>query len=242
MFYRYPMEAAKDVISFAIIYGCIHVFGQLERGRKAELAAADLQAKLAVARLENLRLQLHPHFLFNTLNAISSVMYEDVRKADEMLSKLSDFLRIVLDSSGVQHVPLAEELRVEQMYVDIMRTRLERQLHVNVVVDGGARDAGIPFMLLQPLLENSIRHGLRSDLGALEIDIRAHLAKGDVIIDIIDNGAGYAPNGAHGHGLRNVESRLQTTFGAQAAFSISARPGGGTHVRLSYPYEADRSA
>ncbi|MBD5654103.1 MAG: histidine kinase, partial [Candidatus Eremiobacteraeota bacterium] len=235
MLYRYPMEAAKDVITFALIYGCVYVFARLERGRAAEVAAADLHAELAEARLENLRLQLNPHFLFNTLNAISAVMYEDVRKADRMLSKLSEFLRVVLESSGVQHVGLTEELRVEQMYVDIMGTRLERQLRMNFRIANDARDAEIPFMLLQPLLENSIRHGLRADRSELEIDIAAERSSGLLVIDVMDNGIGYAPSGRHGHGLRNVESRLQHTFGAASSFSIESRPGGGTHVRLSYP-------
>jgi two-component system LytT family sensor kinase len=239
MAYRYPMEAAKDVMTFSVIYGALHVWRIYERGRAAEFAAAGLETKLAQARLENLRLQLHPHFLFNTLNAISAVMYEDVRKADRMLSQLSDFLRVVLDSSGVRHVRLSEELRVERMYVEIMRTRLERQLRLTVSVAADAADAEIPFMLLQPLLENSIRHGLRSDRSALDIDIAAQRARHLVIIDVVDNGLGYVSGGACGHGLRNVASRLEHTFGADASFSIVARPTGGTHVRLSYPYAAE---
>lgn len=239
MAYRYPMEAAKDVMTFAVIYGGLHAWRIYERGRAAEVAAAGLETKLAQARLENLRLQLHPHFLFNTLNAISAVMYEDVRKADRMLSQLSDFLRVVLDSSGVQHVRLSEELRVERLYVEIMRTRLERQLRLNVSVAADAADAEIPFMLLQPLLENSIRHGLRADRGALDIDIAAERTQHLVVIDVLDNGRGYMSGDARGHGLRNVASRLEHTFGADSSFSIAARAGGGTHVRLSYPYSGD---
>jgi len=214
----------------------------LNAAERQNLPRRNLPAKLAQAQLENLRLQLHPHFLFNTLNAISSVMYEDVSKADAMLSKLSDFLRIVLESSGVQHVTPAEELEAEQMYVDIMRTRLERQLQLNVSVAHDARNAEIPFMLLQPLLENSIRHGLRSDRGALDIDIGVRFARGHLVIDITDNGTGYLANCRHGYGLRNVQSRLQHTFGAESSFSIVARPSGGTHVRLSYPSAGARSA
>ena len=110
------------------------------RTRKAELAAAELRAQLAQATLENLRLQLQPHFLFNALNAISAVMYEDVRRADAMLARLSEFLRTVL-ASDAQQVPLADELDVEQMYVDVMTARLERALRFDVRVDPAARDA-----------------------------------------------------------------------------------------------------
>lgn len=236
MSYRYPMEGAKDAIFFAVIYGAALLFARLERGRAAEIAAAALQTELAEARLENLRLQLNPHFLFNTLNAISAVMYEDVSKADAMLAKLSDFLRIVLDSSGVQQVPLAEEVRVERMYVDIMGTRLDRRLRLSVALGGDSGSAGIPFMLLQPLLENSIRHGLRTGETALELGITAERADGRLVIDVTDNGAGYRPGSNAGHGLRNVESRLRHTFGPLSSFTIESYEGGGTRVRLAYPY------
>lgn len=235
MIYRYPMEAAKDVIVFAIITGSVNLFAQLERGRAAELAAADLHTRLAEARLENLRLQLNPHFLFNTLNAISAVMYEDVVKADEMLAKLSDFLRIVLESSGVQNVSLADEVRVERMYVDIMCTRLERQLNLEVLIAPEVGAAEIPFMLLQPLLENSIRHGLHENGHALTIQIAARHENDLLVIDVTDDGRGYIEQGRRGHGLQNVEARLTQTFGRSSTFSIGARPTGGTHVRLAYP-------
>src|SRR5579862_7022488 len=130
MLFRYPMEASNDVVSFATIATIVTFWDRIETSRRAELEAAGLKTKLAEAKLENLRLQLHPHFLFNTLNAISNVMYEDVRKADEMLAKLSDFMRLVLASSGVEHVPIEQELAIERMYVDIMKTRLERGLQL----------------------------------------------------------------------------------------------------------------
>ncbi len=161
MLYRYPMEASNDVLSFVVVAAIVTFLDRLQAARAAELHAAELQAKLAEAKLENLRLQLHPHFLFNTLNAISTVMYEDVRKADAMLAKLSDFMRMVLASSDVQQVSIEEELGVERMYVDIMTERLERRLTLSVSVEGSAREASVPFMLLQPLLENSIRHGMQ---------------------------------------------------------------------------------
>jgi LytS/YehU family sensor histidine kinase len=242
MLYRYPMEAANDVLGFSIMYGAIYVIRRLERGRAAELAAAELRTKLAQAQLENLRLQLHPHFLFNTLNAISAVMYEDVRKADDMLAKLSDFLRIVLESGGVEQVTLEEEMRVEHMYVDIMRTRLERPLRLDVRIAPGARGARIPFMLLQPLIENSIQHGLPTGRGDLDIAIGAEFELGQLVIEIVDNGAGYAADGLHGHGLRNVESRMRQTFGPESSFAIAADPDGGTRVRLSYPCAAGAPA
>jgi LytS/YehU family sensor histidine kinase len=207
--------------------------------RQAELAAADLQARLAEAQLENLRLQLNPHFLFNTLNAISSVMYEDLPKADEMLTKLSDFLRIVLASNGVQQVPLDEEIDVERKYVEIMTTRLEQRLSLRVSIEDGAGAASVPFMILQPLLENSIRHGTPVDRGALEIEIAVARRNGATVISVSDDGSGFSPNGVTGgHGLELVRSRLAHMYGDAAAFAIGARDGGGTQAILQFPYAA----
>ena len=242
MFYRYPMEASKDVIYFLIIVGFVNYFDGLARARRTEIEAAELQTKLARAQLENLRLQLHPHFLFNTLNAISAVMYEDVAKADEMLAKLSDFLRTVLASSSVQIVSLDEELKVERMYVDIMTTRLEQRLSLNVLINDDAREAAMPFMLLQPLLENSIRHGMTCERNAIDITIAVSRENGSTVVEVIDDGSGYSPAGRRGHGLANVESRLIHTFGDASSFAIAPRASGGTHVTMRFPFARAGSA
>ncbi|HEV7180574.1 MAG TPA: histidine kinase [Candidatus Baltobacteraceae bacterium] len=236
MFYRYPMEASKDIIYFFIMVGCINFIDGVARARKAEVAAVELQTRLAEAKLENLRLQLHPHFLFNTLNAISAVMYEDVARADEMLTKLSDFLRHVLASSGVHEVPLAEELAVERMYVDIMRTRLERQLSLGVHVEEDAREAAIPFMLLQPLLENSIRHGMSELAPAIHLDIDVRRRNGSTVVRVSDNGTGIIDGWKPGIGLQNVESRLSHMYGADSRFTIEPLAGGGTCATLTFPF------
>jgi two-component system, LytTR family, sensor kinase len=237
MWYRYPMEASQDAIFYPIVVGFVYVFDRLARARAAEIRAAELQTSLARAQLENLKLQLHPHFLFNTLNAISTVMYEDVGKADAMLAQLSDFLRLVLDSSGVHEVTLDRELTVERMYVDIMKTRLESRLNLSLDVEPELRDAAVPFMLLQPLLENSIRHGLVPDLNALDIAIEAHREGETTVIDVRDNGVGIRPNGtSEHHGLANVRSRLSHMYGDDAAFTIAPASGGGTLATLRIPF------
>ena len=227
MVYRYPMEAAKDDIFFWFIYGCVY-FWQWREG------TLQLQAQLARAQLKNLRLQLHPHFLFNTLNAISSVMYEDVRKADEMLAKLSDFLRTVLDYSGVEEVPLCEELRVEEMYVEIMRTRLEQKLSFKTQVAPDTADSMVPFMLLQPLIENSIKHG-SIEGHPLTIEIDAKMLDGKLQLRITDDGKGISEITGRGHGLGNVRSRLEHTFADEAPLAIQASPKGGTQVTVLLP-------
>jgi sensor histidine kinase YesM len=239
--YRYPMEASGDTVSYALVASTIYLFARLRAARAAELHAVDLQRRLAEAQLENLRLQLNPHFLFNTLNAISSVMYDDVRKADAMIAKLSDFLRTVLAASGVANVPLEEELAVERQYVEIMTTRLERSLDLRITVADGAGDALVPFMLLQPLIENSIKHGM-SDRPSLALEILAHRRDAQTIIEVRDDGRGCAPICTPGIGLANVRSRLAHLYGAAATFSLEAREGGGTRAILAFPYATGASA
>ena len=243
MLFRYPMEASNDLISFATISGFIYFFDRMAAARQAELAASELAAKLAEAQLENLRLQLNPHFLFNTLNAISAVMYEDLAKADEMLTKLSDFLRIVLASNGVHQVTLDEEIDVERKYVEIMTARLEQRLDMRVNVEDGAASAIVPFMILQPLLENSIRHGTPGDRGALDIGIDVARRNGSTVICVSDDGVGFDPDGANrGHGLALVNSRLYHMYGDAATFTIERRDGGGTQATLTFPYSVASGA
>jgi len=197
LLYRYPMEAAGDAVWYTLIAATSYLVLRLRAARASELRAAELQQQLAEAQLENLRLQLNPHFLFNTLNAVSAVMYEDVRKADAMLAKLSDFLRTVLAASGVANVPLDEELAVERQYVEIMKARLERRLDLRVTVAGGAAGAFVPFMLLQPLIENSIRHGM-ADRESLALEIDARRSEGQLVIEIRDDGCGCQANPRNG--------------------------------------------
>lgn len=234
MHFRYFMEASGDSVYYAMMVCALYFLDHLRRTRQNEVRAAELQAQLAQATLQNLRLQLHPHFLFNTLNAISSVMYEDVSRADAMLSKLSDFLRRALAHDGVATVPLAEELDAERMYVELMALRFERPLDFRVDVEGSALDTRVPFLLLQPLLENAIKHGTR-EARDLAISIAARRNATNVAIEVCDDGRGYVAGGSHGIGLRNVRDRLHHTFGAGAAFEIAARAEGGTCVRLSIP-------
>ncbi len=236
MLYRYPMEGAGDLFDYALLLGLIALFANLAETRKAAVKEAELEGKLAEAKLENLQLQLQPHFLFNTLNAISTVMYEDVGKADRMLTQVSEFMRLVLASGGVQSVTIDEELRVERMYVDIMKTRLERNLMLDVRVDDTARMALVPFMLLQPLLENSIRHGMGSTRTSIDLGIDVARKNGSTVIEVSDDGVGYEPDATSGIGLSNVVSRLQYMYGKDASFAIAARHDGGTLATLTLPY------
>ena len=225
----YISEAPSDVVYYTFIIVALYLLRYF-------IANQHLETRLAEAKLENLRLQLQPHFLFNTLNAISSVMYEDVAKADAMLSKLSDFLRAVLDSGTVNEVSLQEELALERMYVDIMTTRLERNLDLHVRVADDAKNSAVPFMLLQPLIENSIRHGMGSARTSLALDIGVSRNEGSTVITIDDDGLGIDPGAPRGIGLSNVASRLEYMYGGNAHFDIAPRAEGGTRATVRFPY------
>jgi hypothetical protein len=153
----------------------------LERYRIAEaekLAMAELQTKLAQAQLENLRLQVQPHFLFNTLNTISTVMYEDVRAADAMITQLSDLLRLTLRASRAQEIPLGEELEIARLYMDLMQKRFESKLRVHYSIDPAVKSSLVPQLILQPLLENSLRHGMPADEAGMDISVTAQRENG----------------------------------------------------------------
>jgi sensor histidine kinase YesM len=230
----YTQEAAGDVVYYTLIMTSIYLLLRF-------VATRNIETQLAGAQLENLRLQLQPHFLFNTLNAISSVMYEDVGKADRMLAQVSDYMRLVLASGGVEEIPLDEELRMERMYVDIMKTRLDRNLALDVCVADDAHGAIVPFMLLQPLLENSIRHGMGSSRTSIELGINVSRSNGATVIRVSDNGLGFDASAPRGIGLSNVTARLQYLYGSNATFDIKAREDGGTLATLNLPFEGARA-
>ncbi len=236
MLYRYPMEFSNDIVGYATISVIIGVFARIALARAAEMRASELQTALAQAKLENLRLQLHPHFLFNTLNAISSVMYEDVAKADAMLARLSDFLRVILSSADAPEISIARELQIERMYLDIMNARLEHTLIMDLRIDPQAATAQIPALLLQPIIENAIRHGMVDARTSLHVTIEAERDQERTLVRVSDNGVGPAAYRRDGHGLGNVRSRLALLFGDSCECSIHPRESGGTTVALAFPY------
>src|SRR3984893_3379660 len=223
MAYRYPMEFSNDLVGFTVIVGLYFFFQRLRLAQAQQLAAAELQTKLAEAQLENLRLQLQPHFLFNTLNTISSVMYEDVRAADAMITQLSDLLRLTLRASRTHEIPLAEELQITRLYLDLMQKRFENKLRVSYEIDSSLNNLLVPQLILQPLLENSLRHGMKSGGTAIELSVSAHRENGSLILQVSDTGAGLGqmdPLGVFGRGvgLSNIRDRLAQLYGEEQQF------------------------
>ncbi len=240
MTYRYPMEFSKDLLSYTIIVLAYYAFERYRIAEAEKLATAELQTKLALAQLENLRLQVQPHFLFNTLNTISSVMYEDVRAADAMITQLSDLLRLTLRASRAQEIPLEEELQIARLYLDLMQKRFENKLRISYSIDPALKSSLVPQLILQPLLENSLRHGMAAGGTAMEISITAQRENGIVILQVLDTGCGLGSRElaevfGRGLGLSNIRDRLAHLYGNSQQFSITNRTGGGAQVTLRVP-------
>jgi two-component system, LytTR family, sensor kinase len=241
MRYRYPMEFSKDLIVFAVIIGFIYFFESLRIAQDQQLAAAELQTRLLEAQFENLRLQLHPHFLFNTLNTISSMMYEDIRAADAMLDQLSDLLRLTLHAPHSHEISLCEELHITRLYLDLMQKRFENKLQITYSIDPALNDSLVPQLILQPLVENSLRHGMKPGNACLDLSIAVQRDDCKLVILVSDTGSGLgAVIPSHifnrGVGLSNIRGRLAQLYGDDHEFAIANRPAGGTEVTLRVPY------
>jgi two-component system LytT family sensor kinase len=244
MRFRYPMEFSNDLMSYTVIVLVYYFFERLRIAQAQQLAAAELQAKLAQAQLENLRLQLQPHFLFNTLNTISSVMYEDVPAADAMLTQLSDLLRLTLRTANSHEIPLAQELEITRLYLQIMQKRFESNLRVTYSVESAVENSLVPQLILQPLVENSLRHGLKDGGAGIDISIAARRENGSLILKVADTGAGLGEHGAdtvmnRGVGLANIRGRLEQLYGAEQEFAIANGPAGGAEVTLRVPFHIE---
>lgn len=233
--------ATHYVIYWALV-AAVHALAYYRAGREGELRASQLEARLADARLQLLRMQLHPHFLFNTLNTISELVHEDPLTADRMIASLSDLLRESLDAGAGDRVPLAKELQLLDRYVDIQRARFGDRLDVRVDVEDEARDALVPILILQPIVENSIRHGLAARVRAETIHVRAMRFDDRLILEVADDGIGLGPDGAvrEGVGLGNARARLEALYGPDQSIDVSNVEGGGVLVRLAMPFRSDR--
>jgi two-component sensor histidine kinase len=241
MRFRYPMEFSNDLLGYTVIVMVFYFLERLRIAQAQQLAAAELHAKLAQAQLENLRLQLQPHFLFNTLNTISSVMYEDVHAADAMLTQLSDLLRLTLRTANSHEIPLAQELEITRLYLQIMQKRFEQNLRVTYSVESALENSLVPQLILQPLVENSLRHGMKDGGAGIDISIAAHRDNSSLILKVADTGAGLGTQGAaavmnRGVGLANIRGRLEQLYGAEQEFAIANRPSGGAEVTLRFPF------
>ena len=224
-----------DAIVFCALLTVHHAAVYYRVSKDRTVRASQLEARLAQAQLQMLRMQLQPHFLFNTLHSISALMHKDVRRADSMIAALSDLLRMSLQNIGAQEVPLQSELDFLQRYVEIMKLRFGDRLNVTMDVEPDVRDARVPNLFLQPLVENSFRHGF-GDLGQGSIAISVRRVGDMLHCEVVDNGRGLRPGHKDGVGFASARQRLAHLYGERHTFSVHGAPGEGVRVTMAIPF------
>jgi two-component system, LytTR family, sensor kinase len=238
-------ELITDIAIFWIVFALFRSIGYYQRFREREQVAARLEAQLTQARLQALQMQLNPHFLFNTLNCVSSLMRSDPDAADEILERLSSLLRITLAKGEAQRVPLQEEMEVIQLYVSIQQLRFGDRVRHSIQVAPEAWDALVPAMILQPIVENAYVHGISRSLGEGTIAIKASI-EGDTLCLSIRN-AGCVPGSLDdpskkpGVGIANVKARLALHYGSRQSFSIRELAPGDVMAIFALPLEIAKS-
>jgi signal transduction histidine kinase len=206
--------------------------------RDQRVAAARLEGRLIEARLESLRLQLHPHFLFNTLNAISAFVESHPERARRMIARLGELLRRTLDGGTTAELPLSQELDLLAPYIEIQRIRFGDRLSIELDVSGDTAGALIPTLMLQPLVENAVEHGVKRRLDGARVRLTAERAGDCLRLEIADNGPGPAAGGGQGVGLANTRARLAGLYGDAHRFELKAVETGGTVVTIELPFKS----
>jgi two-component system, LytTR family, sensor kinase len=231
-----------EMMTYWAVVGLSHALDFHRESQERQLAAAQLETRLAEAQLHALQQQLHPHFLFNTLHTISALMHRDTDAADAMLERLSDLLRLTLDRISVQQVRLKDELDFIEKYLEIERARFRERLQVRVDVAPGILDALVPTLLLQPLVENAVRHGIAPKVGGGTVEIVARREGDRLRLVVRDNGFGLAADTLQafntGVGLSNTRSRLQHLYGDRHRFEFHRPIDGGLAVTVVIPFTA----
>ena len=229
-----------NVLIYWVIVSVSHAFDYYRRLQERELRGAELERRLAQARLMALQMQLNPHFLFNTLHAISSLMHKDVEAADRMISRLSDLLRYALESTSEQEVPLRRELEFLGRYLEIEKTRFGSRLNVELKIAPDTLDALVPNLILQPLVENAIHHGIEPHARPGRIELRSRREDAAIRLDVQDNGGGLAPGPGpdEGVGLSNTRARLKQLYGEAQRLVLGNAPEGGLVVSVTLPFRA----
>ncbi len=229
------------VIYFGVIAaGIARAYSVRYRARREQ--TVKLERQLAEARLDALRRQLDPHFLFNTLNVISSLVERDPRGVRRMISRLGGLLRFSIEGANAPEIPLRQELALLEQYLDIMQVRFQGRLETVVQADPHTLGALVPTLILQPLVENAIRHGIERQREGGRILVETLVRDGMLVLRVTDNGAGLTPSASNGGdttgtgvGLRNTRARLAELYGTKQSFSLSPAPEGGAVAEVSLP-------
>jgi two-component system, LytTR family, sensor kinase len=223
-----------------VILAVSHALEYYRKLSERELQTAELEKSLTQAKLRALQAQLNPHFLFNTLHTISALMHIDVEKADRMVAKLSDLLRYALDNTDDHEVALRDELNFLRRYLEIEQTRFGDRLTVTVDTPENTLNAQVPNLVLQPIVENAIRHGIEPHAKPGKIHLSARRENGELVLEVTDNGKGIpAHNRREGIGTSNTRLRLEQLYGNNHRFELTNRDEGGLLARIVIPFREE---
>jgi signal transduction histidine kinase len=243
----YRMALTSHFQPYLLVYfslaGVSHAVAYSRRYREREGRATQLESQLAGTHLQLLKMQLRPHFLLNSLNAVAAMIPADAEAAERMLARLGDLLRQVLDHDGVQEVPLEEEFDFLRAYLELEQIRFGPRLQIRLDVAPEAREGWIPYLLLQPLVENAIRHGLATKRGG-HLSVRARRVESTLQLQVEDDGPGLAtlPVVHEGVGLSNTRDRLRRLYGDRHRIELSNRLEGGVRVLVEIPFREENGA
>jgi hypothetical protein len=233
------VSITQTLFAFLVIAAIVQAAAYQRRYRDRELDALRLRSQLTAARLESLRAKLHPHFLFNTLNGISDLIFTDPRKADALVLRLAQLLRASLDTVA-DEISVRQELELLTAYFDIERMRFGDRLEVTIDADRAACEARVPPFLVQPLAENAIQHGIAPRASGGAVTLRARVRHGGtsdtLVLELSDDGLGVPDDMREGIGLRITRQRLQTLYRGAGALTVAPRAGGGTVATIELPF------
>lgn len=226
-----------NLLVYWLIVGMSTGLRYYREAQERQRRAVELEQRLTAARLHALQMQLNPHFLFNSLNAISSLMHVDVDAADRTLSKLADLLRRALASSSEQEVTLRQEVDFLRRYLEIEQTRFGDRLKVDVMIPPELSEIRVPTLILQPLVENAIRHGIEPMAAPGEIRITAERVDDELVLRVADTGRGPGSSNRHGTGIgvANTRARLEQLYGSAQEFCLAPGANGGTEAMIRLP-------
>ncbi len=234
--FSFGVNFHSSLPTYWLILFVYYAFDYFMKYRDREVRALELEAQLSQASLQALKMQLNPHFLFNTLNSISSLMYCDVEAADAMLARLSEFLRMTLDQDLGHEIPLRREIEFVRRYLEIEQARFEERLAVTFDIESDALSARVPTLALQPLVENAIHHGIAPRPRGGAIAIRARRENGRLHLSVSDDGVGADGRPRERIGLANTRARLEKLYGGEQSLSFTDIPHGGFRVDLEIPF------
>jgi len=227
-----------NLLVYAGILTVSHALDYYRRYHERTVQALELEKHLTEARLQALLHQLKPHFLFNTLNGIAALMHTDVDAADTMLVRLSELLRISMSRTGAPQTTLREEMHFLERYLEIEKIRFRNRLEVQMDISPDAIEAQVPSLILQPMVENAMRHGIEPNTRSGRIEIRGSRREQDLVLTVADNGSGLPAGGLQreGIGVANTRARLAELYGERQKFEMANRPEGGLCVTITLPY------